>query len=459
MLKRVFAIAGGLAVAVAFTGCEATKSSNPLAPTVAGPIPGVNITAPAVVDPSSGAKIPMDKQPITLTVVNASTIGRSAAQLRVRCRDGRRLHEQGLFARRHHAGRRAHQPAPARCARDRPQLLLARARAGRREHRPLYRADQLQRLHAGRHRRAGPDRAAGELHSRRASGRRSSSETRLDRAGRRDLLSNRIGGQRAASPTSWCVWTQGEQPTQTSLAPRSISRSASVYFWHARAFDPTDRRPVVADTDHLRHRRRQAGPRPAHRRPSCPARRQAMRSNLAQAAVYNSPPDIASWPATGTITNLTMSPGAGLSFAFTTSNSWPDVIPPGFSGPLEYTVWAVVNVNGRWTTSGFIQMWRGRASTGAPILSDFALNWAYDARWGPMNHYQPHPGEQMGFFLSAGQRARRNRRELGEASARTWCSCRCRRRFRGLHASRRRSCRSGDRPLRVRMGSAQRFLS
>jgi hypothetical protein len=61
-----------------------------------------------------------------------------------------------------------------------------------------------------------------------------------------------------------------------------------------------------------------------------------------------------------------------------------------------------VQVNGQWNTSGFIQMWRGRLSTGAPILTDFATNWAYDTRWGPMNGYHPHVGELMGFFLSAG---------------------------------------------------------
>ena len=61
-----------------------------------------------------------------------------------------------------------------------------------------------------------------------------------------------------------------------------------------------------------------------------------------------------------------------------------------------------MNINGHWNTSGFIQMWRGRASTGAPILSDFATNWAYDARWGPMAGYHPHAGELMGFFVSAG---------------------------------------------------------
>jgi hypothetical protein len=124
--------------------------------------------------------------------------------------------------------------------------------------------------------------------------------------------------------------------------------------------------------------------------------------DLSQAAVYNSPADIARWPITATITRLDMSPSAGLSFDFTTKNSWPDYTPPGWDSPLQYTVWAVVKVNGRWYTSGFIEMWRGRASTGAPILSDFARNWAYDARWGPMMGHQPQVGEQMGFFLSAG---------------------------------------------------------
>ena len=124
--------------------------------------------------------------------------------------------------------------------------------------------------------------------------------------------------------------------------------------------------------------------------------------DLRQATVYNSPADIASWPVTASITKLTMARPAGLSFEFTKKATWPNYTPPGWSGPLEYTVWAVVKVNGHWYTSGFIQMWRDRASTGAPILTDFAINWAYDSRWGPMNHYQPHVGEQMGFFVSAG---------------------------------------------------------
>ena len=61
-------------VLLAVAGCDATKSANPLSPAVAGPIPGVNITPPTLVEPK-GAKVPVDRQPVTLVVENAATNG------------------------------------------------------------------------------------------------------------------------------------------------------------------------------------------------------------------------------------------------------------------------------------------------------------------------------------------------------------------------------------------------
>jgi hypothetical protein len=55
-------------------GCEAVKSADPLSPSVAGPIAGVNITAPKPLEPN-GSKVENDKQPVTLVVENASTSG------------------------------------------------------------------------------------------------------------------------------------------------------------------------------------------------------------------------------------------------------------------------------------------------------------------------------------------------------------------------------------------------
>ncbi len=59
---------------LASTGCV-SKSANPLSPSIAGPIPGVEISTPQTIQPAGGKKIPFDQQPVTLTVNNVSTSG------------------------------------------------------------------------------------------------------------------------------------------------------------------------------------------------------------------------------------------------------------------------------------------------------------------------------------------------------------------------------------------------
>jgi hypothetical protein len=56
-------------------GCEAEKSSNPLSPSVAGPIPGVEITPPKLLEPLQGFKFKESQQPIKLLIENASSNG------------------------------------------------------------------------------------------------------------------------------------------------------------------------------------------------------------------------------------------------------------------------------------------------------------------------------------------------------------------------------------------------
>jgi hypothetical protein len=58
---------------VALVGCEASKSSTPLSPSVAGPIPGIEISAPKPLEPVVGAKVAVDKQPVTLLIENPSS--------------------------------------------------------------------------------------------------------------------------------------------------------------------------------------------------------------------------------------------------------------------------------------------------------------------------------------------------------------------------------------------------
>ena len=77
MRRTNFVPAAALSVALAMTlaACEAQKSENPLSPSVAGPIPGVEITAPQMLEPSQGARYKENQQPIRLAVGNASSNG------------------------------------------------------------------------------------------------------------------------------------------------------------------------------------------------------------------------------------------------------------------------------------------------------------------------------------------------------------------------------------------------
>jgi hypothetical protein len=60
---------------LALVACQAKKSENPLSPSVAGPIAGVSITAPVLLEPAQGIKYKESQQPIKLVIQNATTSG------------------------------------------------------------------------------------------------------------------------------------------------------------------------------------------------------------------------------------------------------------------------------------------------------------------------------------------------------------------------------------------------
>ncbi|HUQ86377.1 MAG TPA: hypothetical protein VM096_02395 [Vicinamibacterales bacterium] len=68
---------------VCLVGCEAAKSANPTAPSVAGPIPGVNITAPRALEPFAGQKVTYTGEPQTLLIENAGTNGARTITLEI----------------------------------------------------------------------------------------------------------------------------------------------------------------------------------------------------------------------------------------------------------------------------------------------------------------------------------------------------------------------------------------
>lgn len=68
-------LASSLLLSIAVAGCGVEKSENPLSPSVAGPIAGVEISSPRALEPAQSARIKNAQQPIKLTVANASTNG------------------------------------------------------------------------------------------------------------------------------------------------------------------------------------------------------------------------------------------------------------------------------------------------------------------------------------------------------------------------------------------------
>ena len=99
------------------------------------------------------------------------------------------------------------------------------------------------------------------------------------------------------------------------------------------------------------------------------------------------------------------------------ANRWPDVVPAGWSGGIQYTLWLVVNINGRWYTSGGAEYWYGLDRQGGPA-SQLAYNWYYSPDvWGPLANHQPANGEQVGFFVTAGDERAKNVATVHERSA------------------------------------------
>ncbi len=77
-LFRRLTFAAGLVAAVSIlSACSESvqKSSNPTSPLIAGPISGVGITAPGLSQPSTGARVALDQQPVTLVIKNSTTNG------------------------------------------------------------------------------------------------------------------------------------------------------------------------------------------------------------------------------------------------------------------------------------------------------------------------------------------------------------------------------------------------
>jgi hypothetical protein len=123
--------------------------------------------------------------------------------------------------------------------------------------------------------------------------------------------------------------------------------------------------------------------------------------------LYSNAPDLADWPVTTTLTEVDFTnDGVALTFSKQDgADRWPDVVPPGWGGPLQYTIGMVECIGGQWYGSAVVEVWYGLPAAGGNVaLNDqVAVNWYYDAiRWGLLAGRQPATGETIGIFVAAG---------------------------------------------------------
>jgi hypothetical protein len=395
MYKRPAYALGVLLVAVVATACETSKSSNPLSPAVAGPIPGVDITAPKALEPQSGTRIAVDKQPITLLIENASSNGVRPLNYafevatdanftnKVFARDkitpgdnGRtslRLPDPLATGRTYFWRSRAEDGANTSAFSqstnfdvftpiviEAPGLVAPAENSTIGSLRPKFTVNNAP--HSG---------PVGAI-------------TYLIEVGDSDSFSNKIA-----------AWTSGEQPNQTSFDIPSDLVYSKVYYWHVRAFDPTTTGPwsrVFAFAT-------PAQPVIVVPPPSGPSGPAPAGFGLGSVTIVGGSPDVRSWPVTSTITSIAFSPGT-FHIDHTKRGQWPGV---DIGGALQdSTIWMFENINGRWYGTGGERLRPGQTDKGLTRASDIATGWFYNAFWAPMTGYVPQPGETVGFMITAG---------------------------------------------------------
>jgi hypothetical protein len=402
-MSRFLATLGVLAAALSLTACEASKSSNPLSPTVAGPIPGIEISAPKMLEPSAGTKISIEKQPVTLLIENAGSNGPRPLTYAFDIATDTGFSNK-VFSREGIAQGEA----------GRTSLRMTDTLAT--GHTYYWRVRAQDGANTGPYATAAafeiftpivieiPGLTAPAANSTVLTARPTFTLTNARRSGPVGAINYLIELADSDSfANKVATWSAAESANQTNLVSPVDLGYGKVYYWHARAYDPSTVGPWSATQAF----QMLAEPAPVYTpgpSPTGPAPNDGI--NLNSVIIHNSPSDVARWPVTTTLSRLDLMP-SGAHVVFDKQSSWPEVVPPGWSGGLQYTLWIVLNINGQWHASGCIEYWRGLYENGGPV-SQYAINWYFDPiRWAPMTGHQPAPGEQVGFLVTSGD-ARNN---------------------------------------------------
>jgi hypothetical protein len=398
MLRTVLTGLGLCAAALSLTACQASKSSNPLSPTVAGPIPGVNISAPKAVDPSVGSQIAVSSQPVTLTVENASTSGVRPLSYAFEVATDSNFTNK-VFVRDSITpgdGGRTTLKLPDALATGKTYYWHARAQDGANTgafSAPVnFNVFTPIVINAPVPVAPGPSATLTNL-------RPVYTVTNATHSGPVGALTYQFEVSTTDSFATKVGVASVPEGTNQTAVPQSFDLTpATVYFWHVRAVDPTTAGPWCA-TQAFSTPAPAAVPPPP---PTAPGGPSQDGFNMQTASIWDNPSDLGSWPATATITSIQFTSSAFLvDFDKRTgAGRWPDA--PFGTGNIEYTLGMCVNIGGQWNCSATVQFWFGRDLTASGRPDEIAKNWWYDARWGRLQGYQPAMGETVGIFVAAG---------------------------------------------------------
>lgn len=393
-------VSGMLAVGLALSACQVRKSANPLSPSVAGPIPGVSITTPALSVPATGARISSAQQPITLTVDNATTSGVRPLSYRFEVAGDAAFAtivamQEGIA------------PDPG----GKTSLRLSTTLPDRTY---FWRARAQDGANTGNF--AGPfsftvftpvvfqapvlvSPAEGEVVT--------SLTPRLvinnaARTGPATSVQYSVAlyAEAFTHQALQQVWTVAEAPgAQTTFdIPSGVLQNGKQYFWFAFAVDPTAQGPY-------------SGPR-SFRTPALSGGgggggdgtgggggTASDFASLGPVTIVGGSPDVRGFAVTSRITALRFSPG-NIHLQHTKAGQWT---PVDIGGALqESTLWVFFRINGQWYAAGG-ERWRpGQTDKALSAPSAIGSGWFYNANWAPMTGYVPRPGETVGFMVVAG---------------------------------------------------------
>jgi len=392
-MKKCFLVWSACALVVVTTAC--TKSS-PARPSETGAAPageavtsatvnGVTLTTPTIASPTAGQKFRFAEQPLTVTINNAASTSSTALTYSFQVATDAAFtaiafSKDGVAQ---GTGNTTSIKIDSKLAGNKDYFVRARANSG----------SSAGPYSASKTFNVGPEVViqAPALASPSNGGNLSSKGTltaaNASRSGPAGAISYRFEVATSSAFTS-IVLTKTEAEGgggQTSTIMDASLTSQATYFWRVTALDQTN---AVSS--------------PA----SSVFSFKYVPFDMRDAVIVNSPPDLGSWPEAAKITSIQFSPDA-FQVDFDKRDGpgrWPDVVPAGWDGALQYTLGLCGQVNGpQWYCSGVVQFWYGRSLHDSAPPSHVGFEWFYDpVRWGPLYLHQPADGELVGLFVASG---------------------------------------------------------